>query len=77
MVIGPEWTLHQDIVDQLVHKWPAMVRLFRPPYPRGLQCIITGLRFADSGNDAILQPWDDLQVYAFPPIAVIRKVLVN
>ena len=43
MVIGPEWTLHQDIVDQLVHKWPAMVRLFRPPYPRGLQCIITGL----------------------------------
>ena len=31
MVIGPEWTLHQDIVDQLVHKWPAMIRLFRPP----------------------------------------------
>ena len=31
MVIGPEWTLHQDIVDQLVHKWPAVIRLFRPP----------------------------------------------
>ena len=27
--------------------------------------------------DALLQPWDDLQVYAFPPIAVIRKVLVS
>ena len=31
MVFGPEWTLHQDIVDQLVHKWPAMISLFRPP----------------------------------------------
>ena len=31
MVIGPEWTLHQEIVDQLVHKWPAVIRLFRPP----------------------------------------------
>ena len=31
MVIGLEWTLHQDIVDQLVHKWPAMIHLFRPP----------------------------------------------
>ena len=30
-----------------------------------------------AGTDAILQPWYDLQVYAFPPIAVIRKVLVN
>ena len=30
-----------------------------------------------AGTDALLQPWDDLQVYAFPPIAVIRRVLVN
>ena len=30
-----------------------------------------------AGTDDLLQPWDDLQVYAFPPIAVIRKVLVN
>ena len=30
-----------------------------------------------TGTDALLQPWDDLQVYAFPPIAVIRRVLVN
>ena len=30
-----------------------------------------------AGTDALLQPWDDLQVYAFPPIVVIRKVLVN
>ena len=32
---------------------------------------LTGLRFA------ILQPWDNLQAYAFPPIAIIRRVLVK
>ena len=27
MVIGSDWTLHQKVVDQLVHKWPAVIRL--------------------------------------------------
>ena len=27
-VIGSEWTLHQEVVDQLVHRWPAMIDLF-------------------------------------------------
>ena len=30
-----------------------------------------------AGTDALLQPWENLQVYAFPPIVVVRKVLVN
>ena len=30
-----------------------------------------------AGTDALLQPWDDLQVCAFPPNAVVRTVLVN
>ena len=25
--IGSDWTLHQEVVDQLVHKWPAVIRL--------------------------------------------------
>ena len=28
-----------------------------------------------AGTDALLQSWDDLQAYAFPPIAIIRRVL--
>ena len=28
MVIGSDWTLLQEVVDQLVHKWPAVIRLF-------------------------------------------------
>ena len=27
--------------------------------------------------DAFLQPWDNLQAYAFPPIAIIRRVLLK
>ena len=27
-VIGSEWTLHQEVVDHLVHKWPAVINLF-------------------------------------------------
>ena len=27
-VIGSEWALHQEVVDQLVHKWPAVIDLF-------------------------------------------------
>ena len=30
-----------------------------------------------AGTDTLLQPWENLQVYAFPPIVVVRKVLVN
>ena len=31
MVIGSDCTLHPEVVDQLVHKWPAVIRLLRPP----------------------------------------------
>ena len=30
-----------------------------------------------AGTDVLLQPWDDLQAYAFPPIAIIRRVLLK
>ena len=30
-----------------------------------------------AGTDALLQSWDDLQAYAFPPIAIIRRVLLK
>ena len=78
MVIGPEWTLHQEVVDQLVHKWPAVIRLFATSLTARLPVYLSPA--SDSrvaGTDALLQPWDDLQAYAFPPIALIRRVLVS
>ena len=40
--------------------------------------LLSSLRSARAaGTDALLQPWDDLQAYAFPPIAIIRRVLLK
>ena len=78
MVIGSEWTLHQEVVDQLVHKWPAVIRLFETSLTARLPvCLSPASDSRVAGMDALLQPWDDLQAYAFPPIAVIRRELVN
>ena len=77
-VIGSEWTLHQEVVDQLVHKWPAVIDLFATSQTARLPVyfsLASDPRAA--GTDALLQPWDDLQAYAFPPIAIIRRVLVK
>ena len=38
-VIGSEWTLHQEVVDQLVHRWPAVIDLFATSLTARLQCI--------------------------------------
>ena len=77
-VIRSEWTLHQEVVDQLVHKWPAVIDLFATSLTARLPVYFSpasDLRAA--GTDALLQPWDDLQAYAFPPIAIIRRVLLK
>ena len=77
-VIGSEWTLHQEVVDQLVHKWPAVIDLFATSLTARLPVYFS--QASDpraAGTDALLQPWDDLQAYAFPPIAIIRRVLVK
>ena len=77
-VIGSDWTLHQEVVDHLVHKWPAVIDLFATSLTARLPVYFS--LASDSraaGTDALLQPWDNLQAYAFPPIAIIRRVLVK
>ena len=77
-VIGSEWTLHQEIVDQLVHKWPAVIDLFATSLTARLPVYFSPASDPRAaGTDALLQPWDDLQAYAFPPIAIIRRVLLK
>ena len=77
-VIGSEWTLHQEVVDQLVHKWPAVIDLFATSLTARLPVYFSPASDPRAaGTDALLQPWDDLQAYAFPLIAIIRRVLVK
>ena len=77
-VIGSEWILHQEVVDQLVHRWPAMIDLFATSLTARLPVYFSPASDPRAaGTDALLQPWDDLQAYAFPPIAIIRRVLLK
>ena len=77
-VIGSEWTLHQEVVDHLVHKWPAVIDLFATSLTARLPVYFSPTSDSRAaGTDALLQPWDNLQAYAFPPIAIIRRVLVK
>ena len=73
-VIGSEWTLHQEVVDQLVHKWPAVIDLFATSLTARLPVYFSPASDPRAaGTDALLQSWDDLQAYAFPPIAIMRS----
>ena len=77
-VIGSEWTLHQEVVDHLAHKWPAVIDLFATSLTARLPVYFSPASDSRAaGTDALLQPWDNLQAYAFPPIAIIRRVLVK
>ena len=77
-VIGSEWTLHQEVVDHLVHKWPALIDLFATSLTARLPVYFSPASDPQAaGTDALLQSWDNLQAYAFPPIAIIRRVLVK
>ena len=77
-VIGSEWTLHQEVVDHLVHKWPVVIDLFATSLTARLPVFFSPASDSRAaGTDALLQPWDNLQAYAFPPIAIIRRVLVK
>ena len=77
-VIGSEWTLHLEVVDHLVHKWPAVIDLFAMSLTARLPVYFSLASVSRAaGTDALLQPRDNLQAYAFPPIAIIRRVLVG
>ena len=75
---GSEWTLHQEVVDHLVHKWPAVIDLFATSLTARLPVYFSPASDSQAaGTDALLQPWDNLQAYSCPPIAIIRRVPVK
>ena len=78
LVIGSEWTLHQQVVQDLLHQWPAIIDLFATSLTARLPVFFAPVwEPKATGVDAFLQPWDSLQAYAFPPIAIIRRVLLK
>ena len=73
---GSEWTLAQEVVDELRVRWPVMVDLFATSLNYCLPVYFSPLSdLMAPGMDAFLQSWDGLQAYAFPPFTLIRRVL--
>ena len=75
-VIGSEWTLHQEVFDHLRRSWPVTVDLFASSLNH--RCPVFFATTSDplaAGVDAMLQSWDFLQAYAFPPFAMVRPVI--
>ena len=59
-------------------QWPAVIDLFATSLTARLPVYFSPASDSRAaGTDALLQPWDHLQNYAFPPIAIIRRVLVK
>ena len=78
LVIGSEWTLHQEVVQVLLHQWPAIIDLFATSLTARIPVFFAPAREPKAARvDVFLQPWDNLQAYAFPLIAIIKRVLLK
>ena len=67
-VIGSEWTLLQEVVDQLVRRWPANIDLFATSLNHRMPVYFAPMSDpASSGTDALLQ--------SFPPLRLVRQVI--
>ena len=76
--LGSEWMLHQDVFNWLRQRWPVTIDLFASSLSH--LCSVYFAPVSDpmaAGTDAMLQSWDSLQAYAFPPFAMISQVLAK
>ena len=78
LVIRSGWTLHQEVVQDLLHQWPAIIDLFATSLTARLPVFFApAWEPRAAGVVAFLPPWDNLQAYAFPPIAIVKRVLLK
>ena len=76
-VIGTEWSLHPEVTKQLFCRLGTpTLDLFATSLNKKLPlyCSLVPDPMAVM-EDAFMHPWDGLEVYAFPPFALIRRVL--
>ena len=76
-VVPTEWTLHSRVLQAVFEIWGTpMVDLFATALNRRLPVYCSPVPDPMAWQvDAFTVPWDDLDAYAYPPIAVIRPVI--
>ena len=73
-----EWSLNLTVFQSLRRLWPVQIVLFATSADHC--CSIYFSPFWDpmsAGTYAFLQSWDGLRAYAFPPVAIIPRVLAT
>ena len=73
-VLGSEWTLYPQAFAELLRRWPATIDLFATSMTHHPPVYFSPM---SAGTDAMLQSWDGLQAYAFPPFSLLPRVLAK
>ena len=77
-VLGSEWMLHQDVFNWLHQHWAVTIDLFASSFSHHYSVYFAPVSDPmAAGTNAMLQSWDSLQAYAFPPFAMISQVLAK
>ena len=76
-VIQTEWSLLQEVFDQICRRWhkpevDLFVTKFNHKLPRFVSPVPDLLAWK---VDALSVPWQDLDAYVFPPVALLGKVV--
>ena len=76
-IVSTEWSIHQSIVDQLSQIWDKpQVDLFATKYNHKLPLYFSPIPDPQAlGVDSLSQSWKNLTGYAYPPQAILQKVL--
>ena len=77
-VLGSEWTPCFPAFRDLLLLWPATIDLFMTALNHRLPVYFSLMNESQSvGTDAMMQPWDGLQAYAFPPFGILQRVIAK
>ena len=75
-VLGSKWTLCHQAFQELLRLWLANIDLFATSLNARLPVYFAPVADPQSaGTGAIMQSWDGLQAYAFPPFGLLHHVL--
>ena len=75
-ILGSEWTLKQEVFEDLCRRWPVSIDLFATSQNHRCSIYISPYHDHNAlGTDALLQNWNGWQAYAFPPWSLIPVVL--
>ena len=78
-VVGTEWSLHPQVARALLHTWGnPSIDLFATCLNAKLPLYCSLVPDPQAVfEDAFRHPWDDLDLYAFPPFALVGRVIAR